>query len=103
MQTNSTFVFSESQRAVVRGDHKLIHAQVSDQLQLYDLAADPQERNDLAARRPELARELRALLEEWAAGFPSSYTVMRPLLESKPGQDELDEDIEQLKAIGYLE
>jgi arylsulfatase A-like enzyme len=103
MQTNSTFVFSESQRAVVRGDHKLIHAQVSDEVQLYDLAADPEERNDLATRRPELAAELKALLEEWAAGFPSSYAVMRGKLKPEIEQDELDEDIEQLKAIGYLE
>ncbi|MBW2271733.1 MAG: sulfatase [Deltaproteobacteria bacterium] len=103
MQTNSTFVFSESQRAVVRGAHKLIHAQVSDQLELYDLAADPEERSDLAARQPQLAAELKALLEQWALGFPSSYTTMRPLFEPEFEGGELDEGIEQLKAIGYLE
>jgi len=37
----------------------------SPQLFLYDLPADPGERNDLAAQRPALVRSLWRLLQDW--------------------------------------
>ncbi|MCC6749704.1 MAG: sulfatase-like hydrolase/transferase [Deltaproteobacteria bacterium] len=67
MRLPAVFSQFEQRKAVVRGQHKLIHNAVEGFSELYDLRADPGERVNLAARRPELlARlhgELRALGE----------------------------------------
>ncbi len=48
--------------AIRIGDRKLIHHHVSRKLELYDLAHDLEEQHDLAARHPELTRQLAAAL-----------------------------------------
>jgi len=48
--------------AVVKGRWKLLD--IAGVLELYDIHADPDEREDLAARRPEIVADLRALLED---------------------------------------
>ena len=53
--------------AIRRGDHKLIHFFEGDVWELYDLAADVSESNDLSAEMPELTAELRGALEAWWA------------------------------------
>jgi arylsulfatase A-like enzyme len=50
---------------IMRGDLKLIHYAEDDRLELYDLAADPEERQDLALQQPEQAAALRQRLEAW--------------------------------------
>jgi uncharacterized sulfatase len=66
-------------RWVIRGRHKLIltydgnpgknHQSTTDSAdpspQLYDLAADPHEKRNLAKEQPQLAAELRKLIENW--------------------------------------
>ena len=47
--------------------------------QLYDLATDPAERNNLAAVRPEKARELAALLDGLRRAGPPPASVKRPV------------------------
>jgi arylsulfatase A-like enzyme len=54
-----------TQRAVRRGDWKYLDDR--GQYLLFDLRADPGERHDLAQQRPELMRELRALVGKWEA------------------------------------
>jgi arylsulfatase A-like enzyme len=51
------------QRAVRAGQWKLLVD--GGQFLLFDLLADPGERQDLAGRRPDLVVKLRALLEAW--------------------------------------
>jgi len=51
------------QRAVRAGQWKLLVD--SGQFLLFDLRADPGEKNDLAARRPELVVKLKGLLQAW--------------------------------------
>jgi arylsulfatase A-like enzyme/predicted neuraminidase len=53
--------------------------------ELYDLEADPGERRDLAAERPELAEELRRLALDWYAGLPreSASRSRLPVPESE--------------------
>ena len=54
---------TRQQRAVRKGYWKLLID--GDDLLLFDLRTDVGERNDLAARRPDLVRELRALIAAW--------------------------------------
>jgi arylsulfatase A-like enzyme len=49
-------------RAVWKGDMKLIHVAEDDTTELYDLAADPAEANDLAGQGHPAEEELRGLL-----------------------------------------
>ncbi len=41
--------------------------------ELYDLATDPGEREDVAARHPQVTRDLAAALKKWQATLPASY------------------------------
>jgi uncharacterized sulfatase len=52
------------QSAIRLGDWKLVHFYEGDRDELYALSADRSERNDLAAKQPAKARELRARLEQ---------------------------------------
>jgi arylsulfatase A-like enzyme len=56
------------QYAVRAGDWKLVKASVDMQPMLVNLAADPGEKIDLAARHPDKVRELQALWDKWNAG-----------------------------------
>jgi len=60
-------VFAEvdTKKMVVKGSHKLIHDFRLSTWELYDLAADPRERDNLYDRAPALAEELRAELSRW--------------------------------------
>lgn len=51
--------------AVRAGRYRLVEFYEDMRVELYDLAADPGERHDLAAADPERAAELRALLHAW--------------------------------------
>jgi arylsulfatase A-like enzyme len=51
--------------AVREGNWKLVERYEDDARELFDLAADPGERHDLAAAQPEVASRLAADLEEW--------------------------------------
>jgi arylsulfatase A-like enzyme len=60
----TTAVFSQlaARRAVIETRYKLIRDSASGEAQLFDLAADPGERRNLAGSRPELHRRLELLL-----------------------------------------
>jgi arylsulfatase A-like enzyme len=65
--------------------------------ELYDLQADPDEEQDLAAEQPETVARLRAQL----AKFMQQFDDVEPFEEAEP---ELDDFLkEHLKALGYLE
>lgn len=53
--------------AVRNRRYKLMRRSATGQIHLFDLEADPNERRDVAAERPEVARELRELYERWNA------------------------------------
>lgn len=56
-----------NQLAAIRGDHKLIITG-GGRPELYDVAADPSERRDVSAVRPQTAKLLRLQLETWIGG-----------------------------------
>ncbi|MCK4872929.1 MAG: sulfatase [Phycisphaerales bacterium] len=63
--------------AVREGDWKLIEYFEGGELELYNLANDIGERNNLAAKRPEKARELHALLRNWRRQVQAPVPVKR--------------------------
>jgi len=79
---------------VILGDYKLIRIAGSDAVQLYNLAADPDEKHDLAEEQPERVKELAALLDDWLASFPSFFEA-----EEQPFNEELEQGLE---GMGYL-
>lgn len=55
------------QYAVRQGDWKLLKPSIDDQPMLFNLAADPGEKNDLATKEPAKVKELQKLWDEWNA------------------------------------
>ena len=75
-------------KAVLDGDWKLQVNGARDKVWLYDLAADPAERNDLSSARPDKVKALSALLAQQDARsvkpiWPS--LLQGPVFIDKPG------------------
>jgi arylsulfatase A-like enzyme len=89
-------------RSVVLGTHKLIHDQLGGRTWFYDLAADPGERQDLSTAPLELRGTMAAMLTEWRESVEASEIHRQDA--PRPDAEELltPEQIEQLKALGYL-
>ena len=62
-------------------------------VELYDLAADPGERTNLAAAEPDLAARLGAVIDRRLAGGDG---------EARAPMPDDPETLERLKALGYL-
>ncbi len=43
------------------------------EIELYDLSVDPSESKNLAAKNPEVVKELKAKIEKWRATLPKDY------------------------------
>jgi len=80
--------------AWLRPDLKLIHDLVEDRFELYDRSTDPEELRDLSGAHPAEA-ELRAELLAWER-TREARGVERPGLQPSP------EELERLRALGYL-
>ena len=74
------------------GEQKLIATQFG--LRLFDLAADPAEKRDVAAGDPELVQQARAALVARAEQLARAQALPAALDE---------QDREALKALGYVE
>lgn len=84
-------------RSIRQGDFKLVERTLGPtrEYELYDLAKDPEERRDIAAENRGHVARLAAILTERHAGSESSVPTGATI--------ELDpEEIEQLKALGYV-
>jgi arylsulfatase A-like enzyme len=83
----------DSRRMVRRGSEKLCVDRVTERTELYDLAHDPGERDDLAARAPERVARLSAeLAKHLGAGAPP-----------QPNRSSLSPaDLELLRSLGYV-
>jgi arylsulfatase A-like enzyme len=62
---------------VRQGDFKLIEFFEDGRLELYDLKADPGEKDDLAPARPGRAREMQRLLADWRRQVGAQMPVLK--------------------------
>jgi hypothetical protein len=64
-----------------KGDYKLVYAYKTGEAELFNMAADPGEHEDLSGREPERLAEMKGLLRTWlaetGAKFPAKG-VVRP-------------------------
>jgi arylsulfatase A-like enzyme len=79
---------------VLQGRWKYLEAPMEKTRELYDLSSDPGERTNLLSRHQELARELAAQLETWRNQQTGLALV--------PGREAPDEELERLRALGYV-
>ncbi|HUT01304.1 MAG TPA: sulfatase [Phycisphaerae bacterium] len=92
----------ESLRAVILGRHKLIRDVESGQEELYDLDADPGERNNTAVKQPDVCAKLRGVLKSHVD--QCSEAAKRYQIEGEGARPQLTRrDIETLRALGYLQ
>jgi len=82
---------AKSMRAVRVGKLKLIEG--PDRVELYDLAQDPHELQDLAGERPNDVERLRSVLREFLKRHPPAPEGTEPASQR---------EVEALKALGYL-
>ena len=78
---------------------KLIVDRIADSLALFDLAADPGERTDLAASRPDEVRALSEILERWDASVRSDEGGAVQSREAELSEQQR----EDLRTLGYTE
>jgi hypothetical protein len=81
-------------RAVVRYPWKLIRNLETGEVELYDLAADPEERVDRSEARADVLAECEGALEQWASQMSEGGLQGRKILISQ-------QNLEQLRALGY--
>ncbi len=88
---------------VTRGSSKLIASCRRDTAaELYDLARDPEEQQNLAVEAPELHRELRRELTRWIGEAPCS-ALRRAYAGAPPTLGLTEEEVAKLAALGYLD
>jgi len=92
-------------RTIIKDNWKLIYVPVKDSTsptglrhyyELYDISSDWEEKYDLITSEPEVLRELKAEIESWCAADTGSSIFAETI--------EMDqEDLEALKALGYIQ
>jgi arylsulfatase A-like enzyme len=87
-------------QTVIDGDTKLIRTTAGDAHWLYDVAADPHERNDLAPESVATVEGLNAQVDTWSGTFRSLMDA-----DAMTGftEEEIEERLEELRAIGYID
>jgi arylsulfatase A-like enzyme len=96
---DAIFAQYKSLRYAIRTrDWKMIVSTRPAGAELYDLRADPQERENVFTRHPDTARALELRLREWRNALPRL-----PTPEDAPSMDITDEQIERLRELGYVE
>ncbi len=95
VQFSETNPNKASLRSIVLDDSKLIVDLNSGDVELFDLLHDPEERVNLAAEQPERVSELRQRLD--------SHFESITRAEAAPSAQPTQENLEQLRTLGYIE
>ncbi len=74
--------FGQPSSAIRKGDWKLIEFLEDNRLELYDLKKDPSESNNLLGEKPNIADELRQLLDVWRKNVDAKMPVRNPDYDS---------------------
>lgn len=90
--------FAHAQSVVVNG-YKLVRNVLTNETTLRHLPSDPGEIVDLSEEKPELARKLLGLLDDWSASFPTTFTAVSE--EYDVALEYVDWEV--LRAVGYIE
>jgi arylsulfatase A-like enzyme len=94
-EVDGSIVHKQGSVRAVRGTrYKLIDSSIDGSAKLFDLLADPAEKRDLHATRPDLVRELRAAAD---------HGVREPTPTPVPAMTPDDALRERLRALGYSE
>jgi arylsulfatase A-like enzyme len=102
------FVESDGWAVVIRPGHdgatvwKLVHHLASGEVQLFDLAADPEELEDLAASHPDEARRLRELLQRERQRAEATRAAAEAQADETPSSTLTPEEERRLRSLGYL-
>lgn len=82
-------------KGVVAGGYKLVRDETVGWVRLHEIESDPEERNNLASRTPEVVGRLMPLLD----GIAARARALPPVAEPAP----LDEQrLERLRSLGYV-
>jgi arylsulfatase A-like enzyme len=87
--------------AIVGEGHKLLLE--SGRARLYDLVADPGERSDVAAQKPELAARLRAAIDAAMAEDARRLAAFASRADAAALARAEQETLEALRELGYVE
>lgn len=95
MRTKVTPRTTFEKRAVIYENHKFIQTMPNDRKELFDLAADPAEKDNIADQRPATATELQL---QWEAFSKDARSWRREGVDLSFDQD----TVEALKQLGYV-
>jgi arylsulfatase A-like enzyme len=97
---SSGVIFYEEKESLVLGDFKYILNLVTENEELFDLAADPGERTSVASAFPEVLESARALLGDHHASAESLRDHYGVPMVGEQSSDA--ETMEKLKSLGYI-
>ncbi|MGH0029114.1 MAG: sulfatase-like hydrolase/transferase [Myxococcota bacterium] len=92
------YPFGHDLQSVVLGDWKLVRSLPTGELELYDLASDPGEQNDLADTRPEQRERLVAVLNGQLSARPAASPEEAQRFDGLP-----EETKQRLRELGYID
>lgn len=97
-----SMLYGDEKDVVYARGLKLIRNAATSRVELYDLAADPKEKHDLASQRPDDVRALSAMIQAKHDAAP--LLQQQRGISNAPSQNPLsDETLKNLQKIGYVQ
>lgn len=90
----------DPQEAIIEGELKYLRRMESGAQELFDLDTDPRERHDMAAEHAAEIESFEAKLDAWQNSYDSGFEA-KSMTDDE--QRRMEEQIDRLRAIGYVE